>query len=133
MDGAGDLSGVWSGSFGYPLGLGSATNFTCLLLDNDGVLSGSTSERGEYGGRERALVQGRRAGRSVTFLKTYDGAGAYAHSVAYDGELNEDATAVTGSWSLDGWTGPFVMSRPEPVAADRHVERGELLPTGLAR
>ena len=133
MGGAHDLSGLWSGSYGYPPGTGPVTGFTCLLLDNDGELSGSTSERSESGGRERAVVQGRRAGHSVTFLKTYDGAGAYAHCVAYAGELDGDATTLIGRWKLERWTGPFVMSRPRPVTADRQEERGEPLPIGPVR
>ena len=44
------------------------------------------------------------------FVKRYQG-GPHAHGVRYAGEVNDDATRVTGNWVLLGNRGRFVMSR----------------------
>jgi hypothetical protein len=125
-----DLSGVWHGSFSYPRER-PPTNFTAVLQDADGWLTGATEEVGEVGdarGRTlKATPQGKRSGREVLFLKTYDGAFKRYDSVRYAGELSAESDEISGVWTVPGsWSGNFVMIRsghPYVAVERKAVER----------
>ena len=87
--------------------------FVATISDNAGSLSGTTTEASEVfiGADERADIRGVRNGACVSFHKYYDGSGAYGHSVTYDGTLSADGQQVEGRWSLEDYSGSFVMSR----------------------
>ena len=99
--GRGDLSGTWQGLFSYTDGR-EPVAFVAVLIDAAGSLGGTTHERcGEApGGYLYATLSGRRAGSTVTLVKTYDGTGGWEHSVGYDGTINEDGTEITGQWQV---------------------------------
>ena len=111
-----DLTGAWSGVVSSDRSF-APTPFTALLDETLGWILGSTEERGGPGqGRcgARATLQGRREGRAVTFLKTYDLGTALYDTVSFTGELCLDGTEIAGAWSSDGWSGEFLMVRTPP-------------------
>ena len=89
--------------------------FVALLVDVGLQFSGSIHEYEGVISEKRILlhasVDGRLSGRSVSFLKTYDGTGGWKHSVGYDGTLRADATEIGGQWYVDGARGSFIMRR----------------------
>ena len=110
-----DLSGAWQGLYSYPVKQPSVP-FTATLDEALGWLTGRTEETGSIGDARgltiSATLQGRRTGRSVTFLKTYDGAYRGYDSVRYEGAVNEEGTEIDGRWSIAGvWSGSFLMIR----------------------
>ena len=119
-----DMTGLWTGQYYYPEPGEPPTGFVATISDNAGLLTGSTSEASEFllGVDERADIRGTRSGPAVSFYKYYDGDGAYGHTVAYDGVLSTDGQQVRGSWSIDEYSGSFVMSRS--LQACREEERG---------
>jgi hypothetical protein len=78
-----------------------------------------------------SVLQGRRAGKAVSFVKTYKGAsfsgfklgekllGAEqpAHPVHYEGELSHDGTVLEGRWWIEGDT----------TAPGKHRTEGEFM------
>ena len=108
-----DMTGLWTGQYWYPEPWEPPMGFVATISDNAGSLSGTTTESSDVfiGVDERADIRGTRSGTSVSFYKYYDGAGAYGHSVTYDGVLSADGQQVEGQWSLDDYSGSFVMSR----------------------
>lgn len=124
-----NLSGVWQGLFSYPDGRNrDPVSFVATLAELDGWIDGTTEEPGataETSGLAlRATIQGRRTGRTLTFLKLYDGRPRGYDTVTYQGAINDDASEIEGRWSIPGnWSGSFLMirsSRPE-VALEREA------------
>jgi hypothetical protein len=116
-DGTGglDLSGVWQGQFAYPR-IRGPVSFTATLTETNSWLDGTTEEVGSAGDARghtiTATLQGRRTGRSVTWLKLHDGRHRNYDAVQYTGEVNEDGTEIAGRWTVSGnWPGPFLMIR----------------------
>ena len=108
MTGPADLGGDWDGIYNYPRLLPPIA-FAATLRDHGGALSGESSETDREGTRF-ALIEGQRAGSSVTFTKSYDD--GQASVVHYAGALNGDATEITGTWRIPGnWSGTFIMVR----------------------
>ena len=110
-----DLTGSWSGVFSFPR-LHPPTPFTALLDETAGWLLGCTEEKAMVGGPNAgrllsATLQGRREGRAVTFLKTYDVSTARYDTVSYSGELCADGSELAGQWTAGGWSGEFLMIR----------------------
>src|SRR6185295_5140660 len=109
------LTGLWQGFYSYP-SRQRPVSFSATLTEAGSWLTGTTSETGAQGKtRGRVLgatLQGRRTGRTVTFLKLYaDGFPAY-DGVHYEGEVREDGTEVEGRWLIPGsWSGRFLMVR----------------------
>jgi hypothetical protein len=107
------LSGVWRGVY---WGAGNpAVEFQTTLTDGPGPgFAGSIVEANTFGDPAAPLllatVQGRVAGDSVTFTKTYDGTGGQAHAVQYSGTLVSDRHIV-GTWTVGGVTGQFELAR----------------------
>lgn len=110
MNGARDLSGVWHGIFNYPRDL-PPTTFVATLVEHGGALAGETEEVDSQGRPLTALIDGHRAGSSVSFVKSYDD--RHAHAVHYAGALDPEGTEIAGTWRIPGdWSGTFVMVRP---------------------
>ena len=87
-----------------------------MLTDNDEWLAGNTEETATVGSSAgktiTATLQGRRTGRTVTFLKTYDTVPEGYDAVRYEGDVNEDGTEIEGRWTVPGnWSGRFLMTR----------------------
>jgi hypothetical protein len=117
------LTGLWSGYYAYAGGWEPPVNFTATLNDDGGILGGWISEPDSITGtaqRLSAFVSGMRNGSSVTFSKTYDGDGPLAHRVDYVGGVSSDGGTISGTWSLPGATGTFVMTRP--LAEESEIE-----------
>jgi len=120
-----NLSGLWQGFYSYPTRQ-RPVSFSATLTEAGSWLTGMTTETGQRGKtRGRALsatLQGRRTGRSVTFLKLYtDGFPAY-DGVHYAGDLNDDGTEIEGRWSIPGsWSGKFLMVRSGGDRVDQRV------------
>lgn len=123
MSEADNLTGVWNGTFTLPFGLPPIT-FTATLLQSGDHISGSIQEPCSVSGcpiaTHDAGLSGARAGRAVTFEKSYDPPGYGYASVAYDGVLNADATEISGSWSIAAnLNGQFLMVRAARKAKSR--------------
>jgi hypothetical protein len=119
-----DLSGEWRGIFNYPASAGPPTEFTAVLHDAAGALSGTTAEPSLSGGTIEARIDGRRQGSGVTFTKLYDpdAAGLY-DTVAYTGEVDADGLEITGRWDIPGYGGgTFIMVRDTGVAIGAEEE-----------
>ena len=113
-DGQQNISGLWMGSFSYPSNLGPTTPFLARIEDRDGRLSGDILEPNTIGASSEQLqsfLSGTRAGGSVDFIKSYDGASDAAHAVDYVGRLSGDGMSIIGVWSLADLDGPFEMYR----------------------
>ena len=126
-----DLSGLWNGLFSYAPGRGrEPVAFSAALTERDGWIEGSTSEIGEAGEARgetlAATLQGRRAGLSVTFLKTYDKAFRGYDAVQYVGEVRNDGEEIAGKWTVPGsWSGAFLMIRSGPAPQARQARTVE--------
>ena len=111
------LSGIWKGTYSYREGAGlKEVQFEVQLAQRGQSLSGRIIEPNTF---RRSSVPALYAnfvgivdGRRLRFIKTYDGTGGESHSVYYEGDLNESATAVSGVWVIDGgWRGGFKVMR----------------------
>lgn len=108
------LTGVWQGRFSYEDG--RSCGFVATLMELSCGVSGTTHEINELGiGAAKeffAFIDGQRAGRTVTFTKTYDGTGGRLHSVAYSGHMTGDGTEIEGQWEIPTLaSGTFLMLR----------------------
>jgi hypothetical protein len=116
-----DLSGGWTGAYSYP-GDGPPVSFSATLSQNGEWITGETEEVGlsAHAGHVSmtATLQGRRAGADVTWLKLYDRISGGYDAVSYEGQVNEDASEISGRWSVrPDWSGAFLMIRmPSNVA-----------------
>jgi hypothetical protein len=124
--GAGNLSGVWHGQYSYPRNR-APVDFAATLTENNSWLHGVTQETGTVGDARgltiSATLQGRRTGRSVTWLKFYHGSYRGYDAVQYAGEVNEDGTEIEGRWIVSGsWSGRFMMIRSKDAAVERSRE-----------
>ena len=116
-----NLTGVWHGLYTYPYG-GVSVSFVATLIESGASLSGSTHEPSVLGDGPGAMLyamlEGSREGRTVSFIKTYQGAGPNFSAVEYDGALNGDGTEIEGRWNIPGvWSGKFLMVRSAGKAA----------------
>ena len=123
--GSDSLTGVWQGRYVY--GNGQDRAFLATLMEFGAFLSGTTHELNSdgHGAEEQfAMVEGSRAGRSVRFVKTYDGSGGWSHSVSYEGTVSSDSTEIDGRWSIENAaSGTFLMMRSggKSVAATKRA------------
>jgi hypothetical protein len=122
------LTGAWHGLYTYP-GRPGSVSFVATLIEAGHSISGTTHEPRTVGngpnGTLYATLSGDRDSATVSFVKTYDGAGPeYQNAVDYEGTLNSDATEIEGRWSIKGgWSGKFLTIRSSgtPEAVDRKV------------
>ena len=109
------LTGVWQGTYTYPLG-GPTVPFTATLIEAGHAVSGSMHEPCMMLGSPNetlfATLAGTRNGSGVSFVKTYDGSNPHYRSVNYEGTVNGDATEIDGRWTVPwNWSGRFLMIR----------------------
>ena len=118
-----DLTGNWAGFYNYPVAA-PPVNFQAVLHDSGGRLTGTTSEPGDAGaGTLHAVIDGRRQGAAVSFLKMYDQADEDYDSVQYSGTVASGGDEIEGRWQVaGGWSGTFLM-----VRARRAFEEAERL------
>ncbi|HSV25725.1 MAG TPA: hypothetical protein VLJ17_22215 [Xanthobacteraceae bacterium] len=110
------LTGIWQGTYTYPLGLGSVS-FVATLIEAGNSLTGTTHEQGGVdcglNATLYASLSGSRRGTAVVFVKTYDGSNPNYRTVEYKGTLSDDETEIEGHWIISSmWSGKFVMIRP---------------------
>ena len=131
---AGDLnlSGNWKGIFTYPHTL-PPNQFDAELRDHAGMLTGETFEVGGSGaGRGQplhAMIEGRRQGSDVDFIKHYDVFRRAGTPVHYSGSVSADGSEISGVWDIPGsWSGTFLMIRARPKAAAAERKTAETVP-----
>ena len=129
-----DLSGRWSGLYNYPDG-GPPTIFEADLRESAGLLTGTTTELADsgdlYGQTIGAVIDGRRVGSSVAFLKMYDGASPDHDVVRYEGALDPDGNEIEGIWIIpEIWSGTFLMMRARAEQVEKEAEIEEKVPFG---
>lgn len=110
-----DLTGDWNGFYSYPDG-GPPIAFEARLDERGGRVTGTTTELADmgelFGQPIHAVIDGRRAGNSISFLKMYDGAGEDYDVVRYEGTLDAEGNEIEGRWTVPGiWSGAFLMIR----------------------
>ncbi len=125
------LTGEWSGIYGYSGNIEKNVNFFARLRDKEGNISGDISEPNESGVLADFLyahINGHHNGQMIQFTKTYDGSGDFAHSVFYDGLIENDGHLITGSWKIDILTGWFKMVRENsgPLTEEEIEEETEI-------
>jgi len=120
-----DLSGRWSGIYSYPARF-PPNSFEATISDSGGLITGEISQPGEFfeppGTVQHAIIEGRREGSSVSFLKFYDDlARPTPH---YRGTVKPGGDEIEGEWTIPGdWSGTFLMVRGPRTAeaAERAV------------
>lgn len=127
--GEADLSGRWSGFYSYPDG-GPPNAFEAELRESAGVLTGTTTELADsgaqYGQPLHAVLDGRREGAMVQFLKMYDGVSEDHDVVRYEGTLDSDGNEIEGRWTIPGiWFGSFLMVRHSGAREEIEEKIGE--------
>jgi hypothetical protein len=107
------ISGIWEGTYYYPNNDDDPVSFTAVISQNGAAIAGSASEPDVWGSGSvlYASIEGVIDCNSVSFFKTYDPLGTFAHSVRYEGTLNQDCTVISGSWNIDDYAGVFEMRR----------------------
>jgi hypothetical protein len=128
-DDAFNLTGVWNGLYSYPVAR-EPVSFIATLTETGGWLTGTTEEIASVGAMRgqtiTATLQGRRAGRGVTFLKTYDDLPRGYDTVHYAGDANDDGSEIEGRWTVPGnWSGKFLMIRAGGASATQTLEVAE--------
>ena len=116
-----DLTGRWTGIYFYPAGGAWNANddypptpFTAELVDDHGVVSGSTLEPDMFGlaiGNEiRATVEGHRSAGQLRFTKYPDT--PRQSPIHYTGTISPGGNSISGQWVIPGdWSGTFRMQR----------------------
>jgi len=129
-DGWTTLNGRWLGRYEYSGLAGQVVAFEADVVEIRGALSGETQEpntfRPDQGTDLTARISGRREGREVRFVKTYEGFDQGDDPV-YEGQVNAALTRIVGRWHFPwsrGESGRFVMVR-KPRARARVAERAE--------
>ena len=115
MSGGGDidLSGQWSGIYKYPSHY-PPNMFEAEIKDSGGLITGLISQPGEFfepaGTVQHAVIEGRRDGSTVTFVKIYDDLSR--PTPHYHGTVQPGGDEVEGEWTIPGdWSGTFLMIR----------------------
>ncbi len=126
------LTGAWSGVYSFPRDARRPVAFSAKLTQNGPWIVGTSeevAERGEARGFSlSATLQGRRDGGRVSWLKLYDRMLRTYDEVAYEGRVNDDATEISGQWSIPGnWSGTFLMIRTPARAMALRRETAERL------
>jgi hypothetical protein len=111
---AADLGGSWQGQYSYS-DARTAVPMSIDLSESNGQISGRTTEPNTFGDSSAAQlftkISGYHSGNRIQFVKTYDGTGGQTHSVNYAGTIVPSGTKITGTWTLQGVFGGFVISR----------------------
>jgi hypothetical protein len=102
------LARNWAGTYYYPDGR-RAVYFTLQLQENGGTIAGTIDED-DSGTSFHSTVSGSISGQHVSFVKQYDGTNGRSNTVNYEGELNQDRTSLSGTWTTGGASGSFTAS-----------------------
>jgi hypothetical protein len=110
-----DLSGRWAGLYTYPDGR-PGIPFEADLRESAGRVTGTTTETGDtpasFGQTLRAVIDGRRDGRAIRFLKLYESSNDAYDVVHYEGTVRPGGDEIEGRWTIPGvWFGGFLMVR----------------------
>jgi len=110
-----DLYGLWQGIYSYP-SKRKPIAFSATLTETGFHLVGTSQEIGTFGDANGQVLgsslDGRRSGRSVTWLKLYHGTWRRYDAVHYSGEVSTDGNEISGTWTIPGnWSGNFLMIR----------------------
>ena len=124
MGASDSLSGSWTGRFDYDnVAFGTPVSFDAVLTQTGSTLRGEIVEpntfRREATDTLLAVLNGRRSGSSVSFIKIYTDFEGTDHP-HYDGQVNETATRITGRWHFPtnpGVKGTFLLARTAAAAA----------------
>jgi len=122
-----DLSGRWSGIFSYPALL-PPNGFEAVIRDTGGLVTGVITQPREYfeppGPPQQAVIDGRRDGDTVSFVKFYDDLGR--PTPHYHGRIQPGGDEIEGEWTIPGdWSGTFIMIRNSKEAAMEERREGE--------
>lgn len=112
------MNGRWSGTFFYP-DEQEPVGFVVSLEEKEGRLSGRIKEPNSFSMELVACLVADVEGSlgpegQVAFTKRYDGAGA-SHAVDYTGCISADGRSLFGAWSIDAYSGPFVIHLDRPA------------------
>ena len=123
-----DLTGEWAGFYNYPVPA-PPVNFEAVLHDLGGRLTGTTAEPDDTsGGTLHAVVDGRRQGAAVSFLKMYDQADEHYDTVQYSGTVASGGDEIEGRWQVaGGWSGTFLMVRARGAAEEAELQEAETI------
>ena len=129
-EGGFDLSGRWSGIFSYP-SLFPPNNFEAEIRDSGGLVTGVITQPREFfepsGPPRQAVIEGRREGDSLTFVKYYDDLDR--PTPHYHGRIQAGGDEVNGEWTIPGdWSGTFIMIREGREEAKEERRVGEEVP-----
>ena len=126
MSGERDLSGRWNGIYNYPSRFPPNT-FEATIRDTGGAIAGEISQPGEFfepaGTVQHAMIEGRREGSLVTFVKYYDDLSR--PTPHYRGTIQPGGDEIEGEWTIPGdWSGTFLMVRAagKSEATERKVD-----------
>ena len=121
-----DLTGQWSGIFNYPAEF-PPNSFEAALRDTGGLVTGLITQPREVfdlpGPSRQAVIEGRRAGDQLSFIKIYDD--LERPTVHYRGTIHPGGDEIEGVWTIPGdWSGTFMMvrARKEAAAEKRQVD-----------
>jgi hypothetical protein len=87
------------------------------LKSSGSAFTGTAVESNAFGDASKVLfltsmIQGSvKPDGSVTFVKTYDGAGDVSHSVSYSGRISPSGRRIQGRYTAEGASGRFEMVR----------------------
>jgi hypothetical protein len=114
-----DLSGQWSGIYNYPARFPPNT-FEATIRDTGGLVTGVITQPGEFfeppGTVQTAVIEGRREGSQLSFIKIYDDLGR--PTPHYRGTIQPGGDEVEGEWTIPGnWSGTFLMIRGAKTGA----------------
>ncbi|HEY0112291.1 MAG TPA: hypothetical protein VGB59_03975 [Allosphingosinicella sp.] len=120
-----DLTGRWSGIFSYPAQF-PPNQFEAEIRDSGGLVTGVITQPREFfepsGPPQQALIDGRREGDILTFVKFYDDLGR--PTPHYQGRIQPGGDEIEGEWTIPGdWSGTFIMIRASKgeAASERRV------------
>jgi len=113
-----DLSGKWTGHYGYDSSDGFAT-FTLNLTQQDGRIAGRITEANTFQDASPptfdAIIFGYRKRNYIDFTKRYDGETApHDSDILYAGRYIVGKDLITGHWlmpDIKDWGGRFEMTR----------------------
>lgn len=133
-NGKANLTGHWTGLYNYP-DCEPPVPFEAVLHESSGCLTGTIEEVSDlihrFGDRLRAVIDGRREGSLVQFLKMYDADEDY-DVVHYEGEIHPDGNEIDGRWDIAGiWSGTFLMIRASGAEEWLAIKAEE--PVGIVR
>ena len=116
------LTGTWAGTYLYAVARGGAASvaFFADLAFEGPKLSGSMIEPNTFGDDSSGELKATLAGSIdehgvVRFTKSYDGTAGVDHRVDYLGRLDVAGQRIEGTWTIDGASGRFVMTRQNPL------------------